>query len=69
MGSFWSGADPAKNVVNDSPFKNAWARSILEDADNVRRLGTDGRVATRDAEKRRRSSFFGTAMTCAPKVC
>ena len=23
--------------------KNAWARSILEDAENVRRLGTDGR--------------------------
>ena len=42
-GQLLSGADLAKNVVNDSPFKNAWARSILEDADNVRRLGTDGR--------------------------
>ena len=28
---------------SDSPSKKAWSRSVLVDAANVRRLGTDGR--------------------------
>ena len=43
MGSFWFGTFFAKTVGNDSLSEKAWARSVLVDAENVRRLGTDGR--------------------------
>ena len=42
MGSFWFGAILAQKV-GTFHHQKAWARSILEDAERVRRLGTDGR--------------------------
>ena len=47
-------------------INKAWARSILEDAEHVKRLGTGGNAKRR---ARRSSSLCGTALTCASMVC